>query len=105
MKGVWEVQEVRGIPHSGHHWAIFAADLSTSIYFHTFCHTFCPRRYGENPHQKAAFYKDQSLREASAGGVATSIVHWGKEMSYNNYLVGAVMSFCSVSFRGGLGRV
>lgn len=48
--------------------------------------TLC-RRYGENPHQKAAFYKDQSLREASAGGVATSIVHWGKEMSYNNYLV------------------
>lgn len=43
-------------------------------------------RYGENPHQKAAFYKDQSLREATAGGVATSIVHWGKEMSYNNYL-------------------
>ena len=43
-------------------------------------------RYGENPHQKAAFYKDQSLREAKAGGVATSVVHWGKEMSYNNYL-------------------
>ena len=44
-------------------------------------------RYGENPHQKAAFYKDESLREASAGGVAKSVVHWGKEMSYNNYLV------------------
>jgi len=43
-------------------------------------------RYGENPHQKAAFYTDSSLRENSAGGVATSIVHWGKEMSYNNYL-------------------
>lgn len=44
-------------------------------------------RYGENPHQPAAFYTDSSLREATAGGVATSIVHWGKEMSYNNYLV------------------
>ncbi|KAL6753076.1 AICARFT/IMPCHase bienzyme-domain-containing protein [Haematococcus lacustris] len=43
-------------------------------------------RYGENPHQSAAFYTDQSLREAGAGGVATSVVHWGKEMSYNNYL-------------------
>ncbi|PNW75704.1 hypothetical protein CHLRE_12g537581v5 [Chlamydomonas reinhardtii] len=43
-------------------------------------------RYGENPHQAAAFYTDSSLREAGAGGVATSVVHWGKEMSYNNYL-------------------
>jgi phosphoribosylaminoimidazolecarboxamide formyltransferase / IMP cyclohydrolase len=48
-------------------------------------------RYGENPHQAAAFYTDASLREAGAGGVATSIVHWGKEMSYNNYLVGAAV--------------
>lgn len=44
-------------------------------------------RYGENPHQPAAFYTDSSLREFKAGGVATSIVHWGKEMSYNNFLV------------------
>lgn len=43
-------------------------------------------RYGENPHQAAAFYTDDSLREASAGGVATAKVHWGKEMSYNNFL-------------------
>ncbi|KAG2422701.1 hypothetical protein HXX76_015865 [Chlamydomonas incerta] len=43
-------------------------------------------RYGENPHQAAAFYTDASLREATLGGVATSVVHWGKEMSYNNYL-------------------
>ncbi|GIL66614.1 hypothetical protein Vafri_20102 [Volvox africanus] len=43
-------------------------------------------RYGENPHQAAAFYTDSSLRESNAGGVATSVVHWGKEMSYNNYL-------------------
>lgn len=43
-------------------------------------------RYGENPHQKAAFYTDMSLAEHNAGGVATSIQHHGKEMSYNNYL-------------------
>lgn len=43
-------------------------------------------RYGENPHQTAAFYSDESLREHNAGGVASSIQHHGKEMSYNNYL-------------------
>ncbi|KAL3692847.1 hypothetical protein R1sor_006498 [Riccia sorocarpa] len=43
-------------------------------------------RYGENPHQKAAFYVDNSLAEFKAGGIATSIQHHGKEMSYNNYL-------------------
>uniref|UniRef100_A0A5B7ARN7 Putative bifunctional purine biosynthesis protein purH isoform X2 n=1 Tax=Davidia involucrata TaxID=16924 RepID=A0A5B7ARN7_DAVIN len=43
-------------------------------------------RYGENPHQKAAFYVDKSLSEVNAGGIATAIQHHGKEMSYNNYL-------------------
>jgi len=38
--------------------------------------------------QAAAFYTDASLREFSMGGVAQAVVHWGKEMSYNNYLVG-----------------
>ncbi|GBF96566.1 hypothetical protein Rsub_09149 [Raphidocelis subcapitata] len=43
-------------------------------------------RYGENPHQSAAFYVDDSLAEHNAGGVATAVQHNGKEMSYNNYL-------------------
>ncbi|OAY43120.1 bifunctional purine biosynthesis protein PurH [Manihot esculenta] len=43
-------------------------------------------RYGENPHQKAAFYVDKSISEVNAGGIATAIQHHGKEMSYNNYL-------------------
>ncbi|KAF5773768.1 putative phosphoribosylaminoimidazolecarboxamide formyltransferase, IMP cyclohydrolase [Helianthus annuus] len=43
-------------------------------------------RYGENPHQKAAFYTDSSLSEVNGGGIATAIQHHGKEMSYNNYL-------------------
>lgn len=30
-------------------------------------------RYGENPHQSAAFYTDSSLRENGAGGIAASI--------------------------------
>jgi len=37
-------------------------------------------RYGENPHQAAAFYADGSARP----GVATATQHQGKELSYNN---------------------
>lgn len=37
-------------------------------------------RYGENPHQAAAFYLDGSNRP----GVATAVQHQGKELSYNN---------------------
>lgn len=38
-------------------------------------------RYGENPHQSAAFYVDSNAKEAS---VATAQQHQGKELSYNN---------------------
>src|SRR6185295_6777581 len=37
-------------------------------------------RYGENPHQRAAFYTTAARRP----GVATSVQHQGKELSYNN---------------------
>ena len=37
-------------------------------------------RYGENPHQTAAFYTDGSGRP----GVASAVQHQGKELSYNN---------------------
>lgn len=37
-------------------------------------------RYGENSHQKAAFYTDGTGRP----GVATAVQHQGKELSYNN---------------------
>jgi len=37
-------------------------------------------RYGENPHQSAAFYTDGLARP----GVATAVQHQGKELSYNN---------------------
>ncbi len=43
-------------------------------------------RYGENSHQKAAIYSDESLREHGSGGVGSATQHHGKEMSYNNYL-------------------
>lgn len=38
-------------------------------------------RYGENPHQKAAFYKDTSLTNSC---IATAVQFQGKELSYNN---------------------
>lgn len=40
-------------------------------------------RYGENPHQKAAFYVDKAATEMS---IATATQLWGKELSYNNIL-------------------
>ena len=40
-------------------------------------------RYGENPHQKAAFYKDESCGEPSVSGAVQ--LH-GKELSFNNII-------------------
>lgn len=40
-------------------------------------------RYGENPHQEAAFYKTVSLKEPC---IANAKKLWGKELSYNNIL-------------------
>ena len=40
-------------------------------------------RYGENPHQKAAFYKDESVDEPS---VSSAIQLHGKELSFNNII-------------------
>ncbi|KAK8505465.1 hypothetical protein V6N13_036917 [Hibiscus sabdariffa] len=56
-------------------------------------------RYGENPHQKAAFYVDKSLSEVNAGGIATAVQHHGKEMSYNNYLDADAAWNCVSEFR------
>ncbi len=38
-------------------------------------------RYGENPHQTAAFYVEKN---APSGSIATAVQHQGKELSYNN---------------------
>lgn len=40
-------------------------------------------RYGENPHQQAAFYREPF---APHGCIATAEQLWGKELSYNNLL-------------------
>jgi phosphoribosylaminoimidazolecarboxamide formyltransferase/IMP cyclohydrolase len=39
-----------------------------------------PLRYGENPHQRAAFYASGDARP----GAASAVQHQGKELSYNN---------------------
>jgi phosphoribosylaminoimidazolecarboxamide formyltransferase / IMP cyclohydrolase len=43
-------------------------------------------RYGENPHQKAAFYADLTVGEKRNTGITYAQVLWGKELSYNNIL-------------------
>jgi phosphoribosylaminoimidazolecarboxamide formyltransferase/IMP cyclohydrolase len=49
-------------------WRTFAGRLAQEL------------RYGENPHQQAAFYVSGERRP----GVATAVQHQGKELSYNN---------------------
>ena len=43
-------------------------------------------RYGENPHQKAAVYKEPFQRETSV--INSNIIMEGKQISFNNYLDG-----------------
>ncbi len=57
-------------------------------------------RYGENPHQSAAFYRDVSLAEHGRGGIASAVQHHGKEMSYNNYIDADAAWNCVNDFTG-----
>ncbi len=41
-------------------------------------------RYGENPHQSAAFYRDETIAGSVAGTLAGARQLQGKELSYNN---------------------
>ena len=54
-------------------------------------------RYGENPHQAAAFYRDQ---EPAPGTIATHRQLQGKELSYNNIGDGDAAWECVKSFDG-----
>ncbi|SIT83383.1 bifunctional phosphoribosylaminoimidazolecarboxamide formyltransferase/IMP cyclohydrolase [Pontibaca methylaminivorans] len=61
-------------------WMAGAADVATPRR-RAFAGTLAqPLRYGENPHQAAAFYRDGSTRP----GVASAMQIQGKELSYNN---------------------
>jgi len=42
-------------------------------------------RYGENPHQKAAFYAEQTVARQDSG-ITWARQLWGKELSFNNIL-------------------
>jgi phosphoribosylaminoimidazolecarboxamide formyltransferase/IMP cyclohydrolase len=55
-------------------------------------------RYGENPHQRAAFYVEQGQSEAS---VASSKQHQGKQLSYNNMADTDAALECVKSFNNG----
>ena len=59
-------------------------------------------RYGENPHQQAAFYTELSVGEKKATGITWAKQLWGKELSFNNILDadaawGAVTDFAAPS--------
>ena len=51
-------------------------------------------RYGENPHQPAAFYPGNNVGEEPTG-LAAAVQHGGKALSFNNYLdLDAALRFC-----------
>jgi len=54
--------------------------------------------YGENPHQKAAFYREEMIGKGEAG-IATAVQLSGKPLSYNNILDidGALRAACDFS--------
>jgi phosphoribosylaminoimidazolecarboxamide formyltransferase/IMP cyclohydrolase len=67
------------------------ADFPTSL--HPELHLNRVLRYGENPHQKAAFYASAGARGPS---LARAEVLHGKELSYNNILdLDAAMKLCA----------
>jgi len=43
-------------------------------------------RYGENPHQQAAFYAEQAVGARQGSGITWAKQLWGKELSFNNIL-------------------
>ena len=43
-------------------------------------------RYGENPHQPAAFYAEQAVGARQETGITWAEQLWGKELSFNNIL-------------------
>jgi phosphoribosylaminoimidazolecarboxamide formyltransferase / IMP cyclohydrolase len=54
-------------------------------------------RYGENPHQSAAFYRDEG---PAPGTLATYRQHQGKELSYNNIADADAAWECVKTFEG-----
>lgn len=59
-------------------------------------------RYGENPHQKAAFYAEQTV---PSGSIAGAVQIQGKELSYNNIADTDAALECVKQFAGGVACV
>ena len=59
-------------------------------------------RYGENPHQQAAFYKEP---QAVAGSIATYEQIQGKELSYNNIADADAAWECVKAFDAAVGEI
>jgi phosphoribosylaminoimidazolecarboxamide formyltransferase/IMP cyclohydrolase len=83
-------------------------DTAISIYLSKICHNPFPEilnlefyrsqsmRYGENPHQQAAFYREKS---PASGAIAAAIQLQGKELSYNNIADADAALECVKSFK------
>ncbi|MFC1974366.1 bifunctional phosphoribosylaminoimidazolecarboxamide formyltransferase/IMP cyclohydrolase [Chloroflexota bacterium] len=54
-------------------------------------------RYGENPHQQAAFYAEEVA--GGGGGIASAKQLWGKEISFNNILDSEAAWSAAVDFK------
>ena len=82
---------VKAFEHTAHYDGMIAnylgkitADSEHSLFPRTFNTQYIKTqdmRYGENPHQNAAFYKEHNVSEAC---IATSTQIQGKELSFNN---------------------
>lgn len=65
----------------------FSGERAEKQYFSGAAERFIPMRYGENPHQKAAFYLNKLHQDNFK-------IHGGKQISYNNIL-DAEVAFCA----------
>ncbi|OGC41992.1 bifunctional phosphoribosylaminoimidazolecarboxamide formyltransferase/IMP cyclohydrolase [candidate division WOR-3 bacterium RBG_13_43_14] len=70
----------------------FAGEFSDRIFISNAAKLFIPMRYGENPHQKAAFF----LNPIQQGGFK---IHGGKQISYNNLLDAEVAISAASEFK------
>lgn len=70
----------------------FSHNAAERDYFTAGAERFMPMRYGENPHQRAAFYLNRLPQ-------AEFIIHGGKQISYNNVLDADVAYSAALEFK------
>jgi phosphoribosylaminoimidazolecarboxamide formyltransferase/IMP cyclohydrolase len=58
-------------------------------------------RYGENPHQRAAFYSEATISDKCDSGITFAEQLWGKELSFNNILDANAAWSTVVDFKDG----